>query len=82
MLNILWDTRGYFFWLLVISAFCLILERIRPWRKEQKLFRPQFGQDLFWLLFNGHYVGVLVASIAAFLFAWAMPAINQAKEKS
>lgn len=79
MLNILWDTRGYFFWLLVISAFCLILERIRPWRKEQKLFRPQFGQDLFWLFFNGHYVGILVASIAAFLFAWAMPAINQAK---
>src|SRR4051794_5653382 len=23
MLQIIWDTRGYFFWLLVVSAFCL-----------------------------------------------------------
>ena len=79
MLQIIWDTRGYFFWLLVISALCLILERIRPWRKQQKLVRRQFAQDLFWLFFNGHYVGVLVASVAAFLFAWALPVIDRAK---
>lgn len=79
MLHVIWDTRGYFFWLLVVSALCLILERIRPWRRQQKLVRRQFAQDLFWLFFNGHYTGVLVASMAAFLFAWAVPAIDRVK---
>ncbi|HEX5132538.1 MAG TPA: sterol desaturase family protein [Candidatus Krumholzibacteria bacterium] len=79
MLHILWDTRGYFFWLLVVSALCLILERIWPWRKQQKLVRRQFGQDLFWLFFNGHYAGLLVATAAAFVFSWAVPAISHAK---
>lgn len=79
MLQIVWNTRGYFFWLLVVSVLCMILERIWPWRKQQRMLRRQFGQDLFWLFFNGHYVGLLVASVAAFLFAWALPAIDRAK---
>jgi len=79
MLHIIWDTRGYFFWLLVVSALCLILERIWPWRKQQRMARRQFGQDLAWLFLNGHYAGVLVASVAAFLFAWALPVIDKAK---
>ena len=36
MLNIIWDTRGYFFWLLVISLLCWVLERLAPWRSRQK----------------------------------------------
>jgi sterol desaturase/sphingolipid hydroxylase (fatty acid hydroxylase superfamily) len=64
MLQIIWDTRGYFFWLLVVSLFCWISERIAPWRKEQKAFRAQIGQDFFWLVLNGHYAGVLVAYLA------------------
>ena len=79
MLQVIWDTRGYFFWLLVISALCLILERIWPWRSQQKMVRRQFAQDLFWLFFNGHYVGVLVATVAAFLFAWPLPMLEKAK---
>ncbi|MFQ5753331.1 MAG: sterol desaturase family protein [bacterium] len=58
MLNIIWDTRGYFFWLLVVSLFCWILQRLAPWRKEQKALRNQIGQDFFWLIFNGHYAGI------------------------
>ncbi len=79
MLQVIWDTRGYFFWLLVVSAVCLLLERVRPWRKRQKMLRGQFAQDLFWLFFNGHYAGILVAHVAAFLFAWALPAVDRAK---
>ncbi len=79
MLQVIWDTRGYFFWLLVVSAFCLVLERIWPWRKQQKMVRRQFVQDLFWLFFNGHYAGILVAYVAAYLFMWAMPSIEQAR---
>jgi sterol desaturase/sphingolipid hydroxylase (fatty acid hydroxylase superfamily) len=67
MLHIIWDTRGYFFWLLLVSLLCLLLERWKPWRRQQKAFRSQIGQDFFWLVFNGHYAGVLVAFIAAWL---------------
>ncbi|NJL28965.1 MAG: sterol desaturase family protein [Thermoanaerobaculia bacterium] len=80
MLQILWDTRGYFFWLLVLSAFVLLLERLWPWRREQRLLRRQFGQDLFWLVFNGHYAGILVAHLGAFVFAWAWPMLEQVRQ--
>ena len=68
MLNIIWDTRGYFFWLLAVSLFCWILERLTPWRPRQGAWRDQIGQDFFWLVFNGHYAGVLVAFVAAWFF--------------
>jgi len=73
MLNILWDTRGYFFWLLVVSLFCWILERLAPWRAEQKAFRRQIGQDFFWLVFNGHYAGVAIAFISSWLIQQLNP---------
>jgi sterol desaturase/sphingolipid hydroxylase (fatty acid hydroxylase superfamily) len=63
MLQILWDTRGYFFWLLAVSLLCWTLERLVPWRPQQKAFRKQIGQDFFWLVFNGHYAGVLLAAL-------------------
>lgn len=79
MIQVIWDTRGYLFWLIAVSLFCLVMERLRPWRREQKLWRKQFGQDLFWLFFNGHYFAIVLAYLTAFLFAWAMPGIAQAK---
>jgi sterol desaturase/sphingolipid hydroxylase (fatty acid hydroxylase superfamily) len=79
MLQVIWDTRNYLFWLIVVSALCLILERLRPWRRKQKLLRRQFAQDLFWLVFNGQYAGLLVAHVAAFVFIWAMPWVDQLK---
>jgi len=67
VLSMLWDTRHYFFWLMAISLFCWLLERLLPWREDQKVWRDQFGQDLFWLVFNGHYAGLLVATAAGWL---------------
>src|SRR5262245_24746693 len=67
MFQILWDTRGYFFWLLVISLRCWVLDRLAPWRSCQRAWRDQFGQDLFWLVFNGHYAGILLASLSAWI---------------
>ena len=64
MLNILWDTRNYLFWLASLSILCGLLARLRPWRREQKLSRPQLGTDLFWLIFNGHYAGIAIAFVA------------------
>ena len=74
MLNIFWDTRGYFFWLLVISVSCWVLERLIPWRPSQRAWRDQFGQDLFWLVFNGHYAGILLASAST----WLVENLNRA----
>ena len=65
MLRFIWDPRGYFFWLLIISAACFVLERLIPWRKEQRAFRTGFGQDVFFLVFNGHFAGVLLAMATA-----------------
>ena len=67
MLSMLWDTRHYFFWLMAISLFCWLLERLLPWREDQKVWRDQFAQDLFWLVFNGHYAGLLVATGAGWV---------------
>jgi sterol desaturase/sphingolipid hydroxylase (fatty acid hydroxylase superfamily) len=82
VLNIIWDTKGYFFWLLAVSLFVWTLERVVPWRREQKAFRQQIGQDFFWLVFNGHYAGVLIAYLGSYvvqrlnalLGGWHVPA--------
>jgi len=73
MLNILWDTRGYFFWLMAVSLFCWILERLAPWRVQQKALRRQIGQDFFWLVFNGHYAGVAIAFVSSWLIQQLNP---------
>jgi sterol desaturase/sphingolipid hydroxylase (fatty acid hydroxylase superfamily) len=51
----------YYFWLTGISLFCFLLERVAPWRREQKVFRKGFWQDVIWLVFNGHYLGLILA---------------------
>ena len=53
----------YYFWLIAVSLFCFLLERLWPWRKEQRTLRRGIWQDLFWLVFNGHYLGVLLAMV-------------------
>jgi sterol desaturase/sphingolipid hydroxylase (fatty acid hydroxylase superfamily) len=73
MIQILWDTRGYFFWLLMVSLAVMILERLAPWRPRQKLLRKQFGQDLVWLIFNGHYAGIAIATAGTYLLDKSFP---------
>jgi len=58
-----------------------MLERFFPWRKGQKTFRTQIGQDFFWLIFNGHFAGVLLAYLTYWIviqinnifFSWNLP---------
>jgi sterol desaturase/sphingolipid hydroxylase (fatty acid hydroxylase superfamily) len=73
MLDFIWDTKGYFFWLLMVSVLCIVLERIFTWRKNQKVLRVQIWQDYFWLIFNGHFAGVLLA----YFTVWAAAQVNQ-----
>ena len=77
LLDVLWDTRGYFFWVLVLSATMLLLEALAPWRPAQKQFRKQFGQDLFWLVFNAHYAGVALAFLVSGLLVSLSPALQR-----
>lgn len=85
MFDFIWDTKGYFFWLMMISVFCWLLERLVPWRTKQQAFRDQIGQDFFWLIFNGHFAGVLIAYLTSWLilqlneifFVWQLPASEQ-----
>ncbi len=49
----------YAFWLLLLSALCFVAERLFPWRPDQRALRPGFAQDVFWLLFHGHVLGIL-----------------------
>lgn len=60
----------YYFWLAATSLLVFILERLSPWRREQKVFRKQFWQDLFWLVFNGHYLGLVLALVSGKLILW------------
>ncbi len=67
MLSYIWNTQGYFFWLLVVSAICVFLERLFAWRREQKTLRKDLWQDVILLFFNGHYFGLLLAYPAGWL---------------
>ncbi len=45
-----WDN---FFWLLVTaSVIVFALELLFPWRREQRVSRPELGQDIFYMFFN------------------------------
>jgi sterol desaturase/sphingolipid hydroxylase (fatty acid hydroxylase superfamily) len=76
MLNILWNTQHYFFWLMLVSLLCFLLERLTPWRPQQKAWRDGIWQDFFWLIFNGHYAGIAVAHIAAWLILQSQTALG------
>lgn len=81
MLSVLWDTRGYFFWLMVVSLLCFALESLWPWRDKQKQLRPQFGQDLLWLFFNGHYVGIATSFVAVYVGSLVAPHFFESMER-
>lgn len=57
----------YYFWLVGVSLIVFVLERLFTWRKDQKILRNGIGQDLFWLIFNGHYLGLLLAMMTVHL---------------
>lgn len=54
----------YAWWLAGLSAAFVLLERLRP-RRPQAVLRKAIWTDLFYLVFNGHFLGVLLAAAAA-----------------
>ncbi len=53
----------YVVWLAIVSLLCVVAERVRPWRANQAMLRPEWGQDLFWLCFNGYVASILFAPL-------------------
>jgi len=54
--------REFGFWLAIASFAMLTAEKIRPWRAQRAL-RPELAQDVFWLIFNGYFLGALLGPL-------------------
>ena len=61
----------YVYWLVSISVFFALAERARPRRRPAGPLRPQIGNDLFYLVFNGHFYAVLFGGLAALAASYA-----------
>jgi sterol desaturase/sphingolipid hydroxylase (fatty acid hydroxylase superfamily) len=57
----------YWHWLLGFSLFFVVAERLLPARPGQRPLRKQLGNDLFYLLFNGHFYAVLVGGLSGLI---------------
>lgn len=57
--------HNYFYWLLGVSAFFLVLEWVKPWRKEQPKFRKDFWLDFFYMFFNFFLFSLLIYNAAS-----------------
>lgn len=57
----------YAYWLLGISLASVIAERLWPWR-SQPILREGFLTDLAYIVFNSHYLGILLALLSQRIF--------------
>ena len=60
--------------LAALSGFVMLLERLFPWRPQQKQLRPKLWSDLIHLVFNGHFLGLLLAGLAS---TWVLPYVDR-----
>ncbi len=57
--------HNYFYWLLGVSLFFLIMEWVRPWRKDQPKFREDFWLDFFYMFFNFFLFSLIIYNAAS-----------------
>ena len=60
--------------LAALSGLVFALERFFPWRPGQKQLRPKLWSDLIHLVFNGHFLGLLLAGLAS---TWVLPHVDR-----
>ncbi|MCB9639802.1 MAG: sterol desaturase family protein [Myxococcales bacterium] len=60
--------------LAIISVLVATLEWLFPWRKEQKQIRKALFSDFLHLLFNGHFLGLILAGLAV---RYVLPYVDQ-----
>ncbi|MFZ9887731.1 MAG: rhodanese-like domain-containing protein [Myxococcota bacterium] len=70
-------------WLYPLSLAALSIvawgaERLWPWRKEQRALRRALPSDFFHLVFNGHFLGVILYGIATHrVLPWVEPWLHE-----
>ena len=57
--------HNYFYWLVLVSAFFFGLEIIKPWRKNQPMFRKDFWLDFFYMYFNFFLFSLVIYNAAS-----------------
>ena len=57
-----WYTN-YFWGLIIISLVVWFLEIKFPWRKNQALFRKDFGLDMFYMFFNFFLFSIVISGV-------------------
>ncbi|MBK9254233.1 MAG: sterol desaturase family protein [Saprospiraceae bacterium] len=57
--------HNYFYWLILVSLFFFGLEVIKPWRKNQPLFRKDFWLDFFYMFFNFFLFSLIIYNAAS-----------------
>jgi len=57
--------KNYFLWLVLVSAFFLVLEWIKPWREKQPKFRKDFWIDFFYMFFNFFLFSLVIYNAAS-----------------
>ena len=57
--------HNYFYWLIGVSAFFLILEWTKPWRRDQPKFRKDFWLDFFYMFFNFFLFSLVIYNAAS-----------------
>ncbi|MEO1260945.1 MAG: sterol desaturase family protein [Bacteroidota bacterium] len=56
---------NYFYWLILVSGFFFLLERLAPWRKDQAKFRKDFWLDFFYMFFNFFLFSLIIYNAAS-----------------
>ena len=51
--------------LAIVSAAVMLAERLWPWRTDQKQLRPRLWSDFAHLVFNGHFLGLILYGLAS-----------------
>ena len=57
--------HNYFYWLVGVSLFFLVLEWVKPWRKNQAKFRQDFWLDFFYMFFNFFLFSLIIYNAAS-----------------
>lgn len=57
--------HNYFYWLVLVSAFFFGLEIIKPWRKNQPIFRKDFWLDFLYMFFNFFLFSLVIYNAAS-----------------
>jgi sterol desaturase/sphingolipid hydroxylase (fatty acid hydroxylase superfamily) len=57
--------HNYFWMLVAVSVFFLLLEWIKPWRKDQPKFRKDFWLDAFYMFFNFFLFSIIIYEASA-----------------